>query len=179
MEKQKLIELINKGFTVRKMGDYLNSSFTNTRYWLKKYGLKTKTFDTENKKCKGCERQLNGRQRVFCSTACKSDSYKNSQRIYTNQQKRGWDRKVKLVDMFGGKCNRCGYNKNYSGLTFHHIDPTIKELALDVRNLSNRQWESIVNEVKKCELLCMNCHTEHHNPQHAIKIGAQGRIRTL
>ncbi len=31
--------------------------------------------------------------------------------------------------------------------------------------LSNKKWESILEEVKKCDLLCANCHAEEHNPE--------------
>lgn len=168
MEKQTLIDLIEKKFTVRKIAEYQNTSFTNTRHWLKKYGLKTKTFDNATKKCKNCDTQLVGRQTIYCSKACKLRTVEHNKQVYTNQQKRGWQRKKELVNICGGKCNRCGYSKNYSGLTFHHIHPKEKLFTLDVRNLSNRPWTEITKEASKCELLCHNCHAEHHNPNHTI-----------
>ena len=42
MDKNVLETLINKGLTIEAIGDYFNCSFTNVRYWLKKYNLKTK-----------------------------------------------------------------------------------------------------------------------------------------
>jgi hypothetical protein len=66
--------------------------------------------------------------------------------------------------MKGGRCSRCGYGANYSAMEFHHSNPRLKSFALDLRSLSNRRWEAIVVEAKKCELLCSNCHKEHHNP---------------
>jgi len=168
MEKQTLIELIEKGLTVRKIAETQNTSFTNTRHWLKKYGLQTKTFDNASKKCKNCKTQLIGRQTMYCSKACKLQTFEQNKKVYTNQQKRGWERKKELVNLSGGKCNRCGYSKNYSGLTFHHIYPKDKSFNLDVRHLSNRSWEEVVKEASKCELLCHNCHAEHHNPNHVI-----------
>ncbi len=69
------------------------------------------------------------------------------------------NKKKKLVEMFGGKCSLCGY-KNYAGaLDFHHIDPKQKSFALSVKGLSY-SWESLVEEAKKCLLVCKNCHTE-------------------
>lgn len=150
------------------MAENQNTSFTNVRYWLNKHGLKTKTFDNASKKCKNCGIQLIGRQTVYCSKACKLSTFEQNKKVYTNQQKRGWNRKKKLVNMFGGKCNRCEYSRNYSALTFHHINPKEKSFNLDVRNLSNRPWDDIVKEANKCELLCHNCHGEHHNPNHMI-----------
>jgi uncharacterized protein YfdQ (DUF2303 family) len=66
--------------------------------------------------------------------------------------------------MSGGACNKCGYKKNYAALTFHHLDPTNKVFTVDSRRLSNTNWNSILEEWKKCELLCANCHSELHNP---------------
>lgn len=170
MEKQTLIDLIDKGFTVQKIADHQDCSFTNVRYWLRKYGLNTKTYSRiTGQVCKVCDGILKGRQTMYCSPACKVKAHEHISRVYTNQQKRGWERKKELVTICGGKCNRCGYSKNYSGLTFHHIHPKEKSFNLDVRHLSNRSWDEIVKEANKCELLCHNCHAEHHNPNHAIK----------
>lgn len=67
--------------------------------------------------------------------------------------------------MFGGKCEVCGYNKNAAALHFHHKDPGAKSFKLDVRVLSNKRWELILQEVSKCVVLCSNCHAEKHNPE--------------
>jgi hypothetical protein len=34
-----------------------------------------------------------------------------------------------------------------------------------MRSLANLQWELILEESRKCQLLCSNCHAEHHNPE--------------
>lgn len=77
-------------------------------------------------------------------------------------------RKKELVDLHGGCCIRCGYKKNLSVLEFHHRDPSKKSFKLDVRNLTNRKWEFIVEEANKCNLLCANCHREEHNPSYDV-----------
>ncbi len=58
----------------------------------------------------------------------------------------------------------CGYRRNYAALEFHHVNPEQKSFQLDARHLSNTSMESILNEAKKCILLCSNCHKEVHNP---------------
>lgn len=68
-----------------------------------------------------------------------------------------------FIQILGGKCSKCSYDKNYSALHFHHIG--IKEFPLDSRNIGNRSKESLLKELSKCELLCANCHAEEHNPQ--------------
>lgn len=70
--------------------------------------------------------------------------------------------------MKGGACGKCGYSANLAALQFHHRNASEKSFKLDMRILSNRRWEAIVEEVSKCDLLCGNCHAETHNPELTI-----------
>ena len=72
-------------------------------------------------------------------------------------------RKEALVKMLGGKCKKCGYKKSTAALSFHHIDPSKKSFDISHNGNLLGDWESIVIEAKKCELLCLNCHAERHN----------------
>ena len=56
-------------------------------------------------------------------------------------------------------CAKCGCNKHYL-LDFHHIDPTKKDFT--VSNNTNVKFETLLNELEKCILLCANCHRELH-----------------
>lgn len=69
--------------------------------------------------------------------------------------------KQKLVDLFGGSCQICGYNKCTEALQFHHIRHEDKEFGLN-RTEYSRSFNSLVEEAKKCALLCANCHAEVH-----------------
>lgn len=82
--------------------------------------------------------------------------------VYVSQCQRWIDRKLKAIELLGGECQKCGYNKNYAALSFHHIDPSIKEYNWS--KLKLRSWKDIIKELKKCILLCNNCHAEVHNP---------------
>lgn len=82
--------------------------------------------------------------------------------LYTTQKQRWVDRKLKAIALFGSKCNICGYDKNYAALDFHHLDQSTKEF--DWSQLKLSKWENIVKELKKCTLLCRNCHAELHFP---------------
>ncbi len=42
MEKSKLESLVSLGLSIRKISVHENTSYTNVRYWLRKFGLKTK-----------------------------------------------------------------------------------------------------------------------------------------
>jgi hypothetical protein len=70
-------------------------------------------------------------------------------------------RKCILVEMFGGECKLCGYNKCQQALQFHHVDPTNKSFGISKG--ACRKLEELVEEAKKCILLCANCHFEVEN----------------
>lgn len=96
---------------------------------------------------------------MYCSRSC----HNKVSQSYPAQKRRGIARKLDLIKKLGGKCNICGYDRNISALTFHHISG-VKEFQLDVRSLSNRTLALAYSEIKKCQLLCANCHAEKHYP---------------
>jgi 5-methylcytosine-specific restriction endonuclease McrA len=68
-------------------------------------------------------------------------------------------RKKRIIKLSGGKCKKCGYKKTQRALSFHHINPEEKIFCLSKNNLK-RPWKLIKKELKKCDLLCLNCHAE-------------------
>lgn len=75
-----------------------------------------------------------------------------------------WRQKTKklIVMGFGGKCNKCGYSKCFSCLDCHHINPLDKKFTISKSLVCPTEWTIIIEEVKKCVLLCKNCHGELH-----------------
>ena len=67
--------------------------------------------------------------------------------------------KCRAIQLLGGKCQRCGYNKCIAALDFHHKDGEEKE-----NNIGTiiQTWSKVAKELHKCELLCSNCHRELH-----------------
>lgn len=82
--------------------------------------------------------------------------------------KRGEERKQKLIDLKGGSCKECGYKRCSRSLSFHHRDPSQKSFALDTRAIRGLKWETLLQEVEKCDLLCLNCHMEFHAETESI-----------
>jgi hypothetical protein len=97
--------------------------------------------------------------------------------VYKFQKIRWKDRKRKAVELFGGKCCICGYNKNLAALEFHHKDPSIKEFSWNKLRLRN--WESVIGELKKCILVCSNCHKEIHSPGQSIIVSENNDNNSL
>ena len=65
-------------------------------------------------------------------------------------------------DLYKGslKCARCPEN-HIATLDFHHIDPSEKEYEVS-KLVSNGMYTKAYKEVKKCIVLCANCHRKLH-----------------
>ena len=70
-----------------------------------------------------------------------------------NRRMKDMKRKEVLIEMLGGKCVSCGAIEN---LQFDHIDPTTKSFSIAKKYICKAVFE----EVRKCQLLCYNCHLE-------------------
>lgn len=70
-----------------------------------------------------------------------------------------WAKKIKAIEFLGGKCKKCG-DENIFHLTFHHNNG---DKNIEISKLNNSRWSAIEHELKKCELLCYNCHYETHH----------------
>lgn len=70
--------------------------------------------------------------------------------------------KDRIVESFGGKCNICSYNKCAAALELHHLDPSKKNFSFGSVRADPKKWDVIVEELRKCIMLCANCHRELH-----------------
>lgn len=73
-------------------------------------------------------------------------------------------RKLKAMALLGNECVHCRvrYNGHNAPIfEFHHTDPSTKEAGI-TRILTNRAWSETLDELKKCVLLCANCHNQYH-----------------
>ena len=61
------------------------------------------------------------------------------------------------------KCQKCGYDKCAEALDFHHINPEEKEDRIARMISNNYSLDKIKEEMKKCIVLCSNCHREFHH----------------
>ena len=106
-----------------------------------------------------------GKRNVHCNKCNKLFFTKN--RIYicpgcTSRENRRKNKR-KAVNYKGGKCESCGYNECLDCLCFHHIDPSKKDFTVSLLWL--KKWELIEAEIKKCTLLCNNCHCKIHSKE--------------
>lgn len=83
-----------------------------------------------------------------------------------NEKVKEWRKRTKdrIIEAMGGECICCGYNKCSASLTLHHINPSDKEFGFGAIRGNPKSWFRIVNELRKCVLVCANCHGEiEHN----------------
>lgn len=127
----------------------------------RRYCLTCSPFGTHNTK------------RLHVSTSCKcvdcGDEYNHEKKKGTTKKRcatcvvlryRG-SRKQRAVDFLGGACGKCGYAKCLDALEFHHTNPAEKDFAISSQ--WNQPWCEIEAELRKCVLLCANCHREAHS----------------
>jgi transcription elongation factor Elf1 len=89
------------------------------------------------------------------------ESYKRSSaksKKKRRPKKREFSKRYKL---FCG-CRRCGYDKAANALEYHHIDPSEKDSTVSRLIAGNWGLETIKKEIRKCVVLCANCHREVH-----------------
>lgn len=60
----------------------------------------------------------------------------------------------KAIELLGGRCAACG---SETQLQFDHIDARSKSFEISDR-IAQYAWRRIVDELKKCQLLCFDCH---------------------
>lgn len=72
-------------------------------------------------------------------------------------------RKKDLRSVFHSKCCLCGYDLVPEALEFHHVNPAEKEFGIAASNATTKALSAQLKEMKKCILVCANCHRGIHN----------------
>ena len=89
---------------------------------------------------------------------------RNQEDIKQKTAEKNADNKVKWQEYKASlKCTKCGFD-HIAALDFHHIDPNEKEHNVN-RLVSNKSFAKAYEEIKKCIVLCANCHRIHHHEE--------------
>jgi transposase-like protein len=159
VDRSVLEALVQDGRSVRQIAAELALSATATRYWLRKYDLKTQP----SRYVRGADKPIAVLREcrrhgwtTFVATGTKGRlrcGRCNAEAVVARR------RRVKqiLIAEFGGACRLCGFAEYDGALQFHHVDPTTKAFQLGGRGLT-RSLDSLRREARKCVLLCANCH---------------------
>ena len=71
-------------------------------------------------------------------------------------------RKANLRSVFHSKCCLCGFDEVQEALEFHHINPEEKEFSIGNGLNQTKALSAQLAEIKKCILVCSNCHRGIH-----------------
>ena len=131
--------------------------------------------------CKGCN--ISMPLDSFAKTGMFDKSGKPYRRYYCSKNGFYWSHKkntpngriskAKKIREYKEKlcCGSCGYSKKTRGkrfstwaLQFHHHDCN-KEANVGQMLSDGFSFKNIINEIKKCIVLCANCHMELHGHQ--------------
>ena len=73
--------------------------------------------------------------------------------------------KERMVKSFGSKCCVCGKTYPVEVFDFHHIDPNKKTFKISGKTIS---WVRMAGELRKCVMVCSNCHRMIHSGYSAV-----------
>jgi hypothetical protein len=165
--RDELEALVDDGASIAEIAETLGRSKAGVRHWLAKYGLKTGAGRGRRSRDGAREAREAGLTNVMllCPHHGEVDHVREPRGYFRCRRCRQdavvrRRRRVKeaLVREAGGCCRLCGYDRCLAALHFHHLDPGAKEFGVARRGA--RSLERLRVEVRKCILLCSNCHAE-------------------
>ncbi len=71
-------------------------------------------------------------------------------------------RKNNLRKVFHSKCCLCGFDEVQEALEFHHVNEDEKEFGISGSHNQTKALAAQLEELKKCILVCANCHRGIH-----------------
>jgi len=151
MEYKDLESLVKDGLSIRQIAIKTGCSCSNVRYWVQKFGLKTKKIVEYRCPC-GEENPKNfyGHKKNICGR-CHNEYVKE----------KGLENRKRMVESLGGRCVSCGYSEYSCSLDIHHTDSKKKDPNFSTTSFWS--WKRTEKELKNCVLLCKNCHAALHS----------------
>ncbi len=149
-EKKVLIEKYSSSINLMELGNQLNKSVRAIKHKAARLGLSRGRAPVNKPKNKNYRKKVD-----------KFYYENNKKKIYDSKVRRLKNRKINLINILGGKCSKCGYHKCVAALEFHHNGGNKEgNIAHIIKNFSQGK---ALKEIKKCILLCANCHREIHH----------------
>lgn len=168
IEKERLEELVARGMTLAEIAHEVGRSKGTVRHWMREYGLKTlNSRGSRRGAAVAAAREVGALVATMtCAHHGRTEFVLEARGYYRCKRcraervaRRRRHVKAIVVREAGGKCSLCGYDRCVAALHFHHVDPEDKQFHIALRGAA-RSLERVRREVKKCVLLCANCHAE-------------------
>jgi len=149
--KEELYDLYwNKNINVPNIAQKFNRSYASIIHLFRRWKIPT-----------------HGNKKYYTSEDVKQATRNTLQKSY-QKEKSGinYRKREKRVKRFIDKvvllcgCKKCGYKKITGALEFHHRDPKTK--SFDVKSRLRISIDTLKKEMRKCDILCVNCHREEH-----------------
>ena len=88
-----------------------------------------------------------------------------------NTKIRRYRAKAAAISFLGGVCQNpeCGWSGPQAGFSFHHL----RDKEFTIGNVANVSWSRLREELKKCRLLCVRCHSIEHSTRQDAKLIAE------
>ena len=132
--------------------------------------------DREKLRCKECceelpitsffKRGFNKQGHQQYDSRCKQCSKEHTKKYRKRHNPRDLGlRKIKCdyVEEIKTECAECGYNRCAAALDFHHINKETKVGGIaEFESNGKITLEMLKEEIRKCVVLCANCHRELH-----------------
>lgn len=116
---------------------------------------------SKSSQCKSC---INKTQSIYRRTS----QYKARVNGYTATRRK--KTKERLIKERGGKCEKCGETFDISCFDFHHQKQREKDYPIgQMLTWGNLKLQE---ELKKCIMVCANCHRILHKGHYLINIGS-------
>lgn len=168
LAKDRLEVLVDAGMSTSEIAAAVDRSKTSVRHWLRRHGLKTRRSAGARPREESVAARAQGLSEAFlsCPRHGQANHVRDSRGYFRCRTCRAEAvvrrrRRVKqaLVEETGGACRLCGYDKSMAALEFHHLDPGEKQFGVAAGGMA-RSLDRLRAEVRKCVLLCSNCHAE-------------------
>lgn len=142
---------------------YLRWHNINNRYYYKSICRKCHNIDSTKRRLKDPKKHLESVKRY---QAKNRELVRKRWRDYYYKKYNNW---VNFLKELGyTKCSKCGYDKCFAALDFHHDrnrrngkkDLTISQIISGA--FTEERKKLLLEELKDCIILCANCHRELH-----------------
>lgn len=105
--------------------------------------------------CKSCFKE---HRKTYCAKHYEQYKEQYRARAKISRKKRTDQFHNNMLAYLQGKvCNNCGEN-DIRVLEFDHLDPLTKKFGIGQSLRLGYTWSQALDEIKKCQILCANCH---------------------